>query len=408
MNIKKKYDPYTNTILDIDNDSRIMKSIFVSIVSYKDPNIIETLDSLFSNCKNSKNIFVSVAVTEMQHGSIPWVSDLISYVKNISNVRLNIVNLDKDTTFGKLKKLADSEYNKEDYYLSISSRTQFDPHWDDILIKQYETISASIDQDVVLTADPRRYLPHEDIVKGFVYYTNHKTKKSLQREEYDGARIPISGYNEFISESNLDADGSIVEIDLDGNDFLIQKNNIKVNEDFLKKYGVLEFNSRKFIKDEYIAIASGISSRFIFSDAKLYLKNNSCEISILDEIQFNFYSFINFIKGNVAVLSVRFTPIYYLYQDGSSVVLPEYSPANLYSDDEYKNSDGAYLIDRYVRKYVLENDTLKNLLSVDWNEKKFKIKDSTITHPVINAINIFISLYNFSTYENSLHWNKKC
>jgi hypothetical protein len=408
MNIKKKYDPYTNTSLDINKEDRLMKSIFVSIVCYKDSNIIETMESLFANAKRPENIFVSVSVTEIQYEDSPWVSNLVSYSKNNRNIRINFVNLDKNTTFGKLKKIADSEYNKEDYYMSVSSRCQFDPYWDDILIKQYETLSLALNQNIILTAEPRKYLPHEDIVKGFVYYTNHKTGKSLQREEYDGARIPTSGYNEFVSNASIDVDGSIMDSNVNGDDFLIEKNNIKNNEYFLEKHGIVEFNSRKFIKDEYVAITSGISSRFIFSDAKFYLKNNSSDISLLDEIQFNFYSFINFVKSDSATICLRFTPVYYLYQDGSSVVLPEYSPANLYTEEEYKNSDGTYLIDRYLNKYVYKDNNLKTILSVDWDEKKFKPRENIMTHPIISAINLFISLYNFSTYENSLHWNKKC
>jgi len=97
-----------------------------------------------------------------------------------------------------------------------------------------------------------------------------------------------------------------------------------------------------------------------------------------------------------------------LYKDGSSIVGPEYSPANLYDEEEYKNCEGLYLIDRNMKKYLNSNNKLNELLSVDWAEKKFKVRETLMANPIINAINIFISLYNFSTYENSLHWNKKC
>jgi len=408
MNIKKRYDPYTNTMLDVDKEDRERKSIFVSIVSYKDPNIVSTVDSLFLNAKKPENIFVSIAVTEIQPEQNPWIVELIARSQVNKNIRLNSININKSLTFGKLKKVADSEYNREDYYLSISSRSEFDPHWDDILIKQYDTINNILDTNLIITAEPRGYLPHDDIVKGFVYYTNHKTKVSMQREEYDGSRIPISGYNEFISRNNIYTDGSIADQGSDLNDFLIQKEKVKSCEKFLSDYNIVEFNNRKFTKDEYIALASGVSHKFMFCEAKQYFKFNSSNVTLLDEIQFNFYSFINLVRNEVSILSLRFIPIYYLYKDGSSIVGPEYSPANLYDEEEYKNCEGLYLIDRNMKKYLNSNNKLNELLSVDWSEKKFKVRETLMANPIISAINIFISLYNFSTYENSLHWNKKC
>jgi hypothetical protein len=408
MNMKKRYDSYSNTILDVDGDSRLRKSIFVSIVSYKDPNIVRTVDSLFLNAKRSENVFVSIAVTDIQPDQQPWVIELMSRSESNKNIRLNIININKNITFGKLKKMSESEYNKEDYYLSVSSRSEFDPHWDDILIKQYDTINNILDNDVILTCEPRGYLPHDDIVNGFVYYTNHKTRVSMQREEYDGGRIPISGYNEFISMSNISIDGSMADEGADPNDFLIQKESVKSCEKFLSQYNIVEFNTRKFIKDEYIALATGVSNKFMFCGSRLYFKVNPADVTLLDEIQFNFYSFINLVRNDVSILSLRFIPVYYLHKDGSSFATPEYSPANLYDEEEYKNCEGLYLIDRSMKKYLYADNKLNELLSVDWGEKKFKVRETVITNPIINAINIFVSLYNFSTYENSLHWNKRC
>jgi len=284
MNIKKRYDPYTNTMLDVDKEDRERKSIFVSIVSYKDPNIISTVDSLFLNAKKPENIFVSIAVTEIQPEQNPWIVELIARSQVNKNIRLNSININKSLTFGKLKKIADSEYNREDYYLSISSRSEFDPHWDDILIKQYDTINNILDTNLIITAEPRGYLPHDDIVKGFVYYTNHKTKVSMQREEYDGSRIPISGYNEFIGRNNIYTDGSIADEGADLNDFLIQKEKVKSCEKFLSDYNIVEFNNRKFTKDEYIALASGVSHIFMFCEAEQYFKFNLSDFTLLDEI----------------------------------------------------------------------------------------------------------------------------
>ena len=80
------------------------------------------------------------------------------------NISINIVECVKQTTIGELKKIADSQYNKEDYYMSVSSRSEFDPHWDEILIKQYDMIQLNITDPVVITADPRKFLYHDEVV----------------------------------------------------------------------------------------------------------------------------------------------------------------------------------------------------------------------------------------------------
>lgn len=410
MNIKTKYEPYSKTLLDIDGDERNQKSIFVSIVSYRDNYILNTIKSLFLNAKRPENIFVSIVLADITATNKEWVQDLIKFCNNDkNNIKLFVIsNIDKNTTFGKLKKMSDAAYNKQDYYLSISSRSEFDPFWDDILIKQYDLLKNFLDKNFIITVEPRKYLPHEDIVKGFVYFTNHKTGVSMQREEYDGAKIPTCGYNEFMNENNINYDGAAFENNSEGYDFLLQGQNIKKSEDYLSKFGLVEFNNRKFLKDEYIAIASGVSLNFIFGEAKNYLKINNSDSSLLDELQFNFYSFINLIRNNNIAISLRFIPIYHLYQDGSSVVPMSYTPGNLYYDEEYLNSDGSFLIKRLIQKYIINNNEFNTFLSIDWQENKFKEKKSFTKNKIIDSINNFIALYNFSTYENSLHWNKKC
>lgn len=409
MNIITKHDPYTGTPFDGLVHERQRKSIFVSIISYRDDSVIDTIHSLFNNAKRPENIFISVAVSERMARRESWIDELEIISKKFKdNLTLSMTNCNKNTSIGQLRKKADEAYNKQDYYLSINSRTEFDPYWDDILIKQYiDTKNIFLDTDILITADPRKYLPHEEIVKGFVYFTNHKTKKSMQREEYDGCRIPISGFTEFVTENNIDLDMSASNYNEEYN-FYFEKNQSKINEEYLQNNGFIKFSSRKFIKNEYIAISLGLSSKFIFTEAKKYLKINPSKKELIDNEQFEFYSFINLIKNNFLILSLRFIPIYYLYDDGSSFVKIEQSPSLYYSEEEYKNSDGVLLIDKLITQNVYKNNHFDSLLSVDWENKKFKPRKNILKNKIIDSINSFISLYNFSTYENSLHWNKKC
>lgn len=409
MNIPMRYEPYDGAIFSPVNNEESTKSIFVSIVSHKDPYVINTISSLIQNAKKPENIFVSVVVSERQPGSVEWISALMDLQKdNMNNVTLSIEEESNKTTYGKLKKIADSKYNKETFYMSVSPRSEFDPHWDSLLIKQYESLDSYLPEDIIFTSEPRKFLYHDEVVKGFVYFTNHKTKISMQREEYDGARIPISGYSEFINEKNIEYDLSHENDSISVFESLIEKNNAKVDEEFLSNFGFPKFSSRKFTKDEYIALSSGVSYKFIFCDAKKYIKLNNSLATLVDENQYNFYSFVNLIKNNFKVLSMRFTPVYQLHDDRSGAVAAEKSISSLYSDEEYKNSQGIEDINRIKQNFVYKDDYINVLLSIDWVEKKFKSRKFLLNDPLTNLINLFISLYNFSTYENSLHWNKKC
>jgi hypothetical protein len=409
MNILTKYEPYSGKIFNSDDEHVSIKSIFVSIVSYRDKSIINTINSLFANAKRPSNIFLSICATEFRAYGEEWINELELIRSNMkNNITLNVVECNNKTTIGELKKIADSEYNKENYYMSISPRSEFDPHWDEILIKQYDMIQSNITDPVVITVDPRRYLYHDDVVEGFVYFTNHKTRVSMQREDYDGARVPSSGYNYFVNDSNIESDSSFEGIGENLYENMFEKNQVEQDEEYLSFNGFPKFSSRKFTKDEYISVATGYSSKFVFSNAKVFLKNNKSNKVLIDDNHLNLFSLINLLKSNCFLLSIRSVPVYQLFSSASPEIPPEKTPYDLYDAEEYKHSEGNDLINRLLQDSVYTSDVLNNILSIDWEKKIFKKRTNLIKNNFLDSINFFISFYNFSTYENSLHWNKKC
>jgi hypothetical protein len=229
----------------------------------------------------------------------------------------------------------------------------------------------------------------------------------MQREEYDGSKIPMSGYNNSYSEHSLNLNLSSEDQGGPSRDDLFYITDTMSNEKFLQENNFVKFGYRKFIDNEYIAISHGFSVDFVFCLAKIYIKNNKSDKSLIDKDQFNFYSFINFIRNDIALVSLRFIPLYILFDETSIGMYEEKTPKNLINELDYKESQGAELIQRYISKYVYENKIFDDLLAVDWNEKKFKKRDTVIMNSLFTSINFFIALYNFSTYENTLHWNKK-
>lgn len=413
MNTITNFENYSGTIFDRDGASRSRKSIFVSLTSYRDPNVINTIKSMVRNAARPENIYISVAVATFWNHE-KWYMDVqdLKYTES-ANMIFKSFEVADVKTLGELKRVADSSYNKEDYYLSVSSSTEFDPNWDDILIKQFEDISSiKKSRKIVFTASPRGFLNHDDVVDGYVFYTNHKTKVSLQREEYDGSYIPICGYNEFIKESNLYnevGDSPVEESELWETQEEVRQT--KINEQFLKDYGFPKFGSRKFRNDEYIASSLGLSSRFVFGSGRELVKDISHELDYIDEEDWEFSSFLSLLRHNYTILTVRFTPVYHLYEGSALLSEIRKSPKDFYEGKTIVETPQynhiIRLIDNLANAEPEDRVRMDYLISVDWDEKKFKLRTMQVNDNLVSAINSFVSLYNFSTNENTLHWNKK-
>lgn len=412
MNIKTSFENYSKSFYDFDKQKRNSQSIFVSIVSYRDPNIINTIHSMVLNAKNPENITISVVVCAFINPE-RWILELEDMIDNISKttrakIIFHAIEASEKYHLGELKNISHKDYNKEDFYLSISSSSEFDPEWDDILIKQFNTVSSiRNNNDFIITCNPRGFLPHDNIVPGYVFFTNHKTNASFQREEYDGSRIIISGYNPFIGDNNELPGRGLYNSD----DFNANLKQTLIAEDFLKKYNFVKFNDRKFVKDEYISISQGISEKFIFSDAKQYFKINKINDTCIDKEDFNFISYINFMKNNVSILSLRWIPIYHLYDD-NLISISRPSPIDNYKEKNILESESYTYINNLIDEINSSDNKelsfiINSNLSVDWENKEFKTMNSFSVDNIINAINSFISFYNFSINENSLHWNSR-
>lgn len=412
MNRIKRFDSYSNTFLDIDRQDRIQKSIFVSIVSYKDKNVLRTLESMILNSQRPNNVFFGVSIA---HENEEWIEKIKLINKENKNLNISLITDNSDVTYGILKKNSDSFYNKEDYYLSVSSSSEFDPDWDDILIKQYESLAALVDGKVAITGEPRGWLPHDNVVKDYVYFTNHKTNVSMQREQVDSSYIPISGYHEHINDKDIEEAAALSATHQNSRNYIT---NLYEYSNFFENNGFVKFYRRKFLDDEFLARSLGISANFIFSYAKDYLKSNVAQIYLLDEEDFNFISFLNLLDNDYDVFSFRYLPIYHLYDDKEILsprrdkVSDRYTYNKNLSEEELNEKIKFYrdpILDRISSLEKIDEARkifYYYLFSCDWNLRKFRIRRNKMKNSIENTINTYVSMYNFSINENSLHWNK--
>ena len=140
-------------------------SIFVSIASYRDTELVPTINSLLSQADNPQDIHFGI-VSQDLNKSHP---DL-SFLKNKNYLKFNY----KDSRgVGYARKLAMHMYSGEDFYLQIDSHMRFKKSWDS-KIKNMLEVSQEISNSkkVVLSQFPAPYEIHTD-GKEF-YPKNHK------------------------------------------------------------------------------------------------------------------------------------------------------------------------------------------------------------------------------------------
>lgn len=119
------------------------KTICISICSYRDYDVYNTIHSLFDNASNYENIFVYVYIQEL----IPYSQKHYFYIKSIY-----IKNVFIETTYYKnakgplyarqyiIKNMIRPANKNFDYFFQIDSHMRFIPDWDIVLIQNYENL----------------------------------------------------------------------------------------------------------------------------------------------------------------------------------------------------------------------------------------------------------------------------
>jgi hypothetical protein len=125
------------------------KSIFVSIASYCDSRVADTLASIYNEASNPNRVFIGLHLQDTQE----VYDELLK--QNFPNLRIKFTL--KENAQGVVwarNKIKEELYNDEDYFLQIDSHSRVKKNWDNILINQYE----NIDKDkVIISTYPNHF-----------------------------------------------------------------------------------------------------------------------------------------------------------------------------------------------------------------------------------------------------------
>ena len=132
-----------------------MNTIFVQIASYKDPQLIPTLDDCIKNAKNPENLRFCIA---WQHGP----EENIDKYKN--DPRFKIIDIPFDESKGACwaRNKIQQEYNKEKYTLQLDSHHRFIMNWDEELINMLENLKQKGYKKPLLTSYISSFDPEND------------------------------------------------------------------------------------------------------------------------------------------------------------------------------------------------------------------------------------------------------
>jgi hypothetical protein len=125
-----------------------METIFISIASYRDPELIPTLKDCLANAKNPKNLRFGICWQHDETESLDEFKD---------DPRFKIVNVPFEYSRGTCwaRNMIQELYNNETYYLQLDSHHRFVKNWDDTLIKMLKSLKKKGHKKPLLTA----YLP---------------------------------------------------------------------------------------------------------------------------------------------------------------------------------------------------------------------------------------------------------
>jgi hypothetical protein len=132
-----------------------MKTIFVSIANYKDPEVHNTVNELITK-QSGKNLVKICVYSQIDLEDTSF--DALDDIPNVQHVKVDY-KLAQGVCWARAQ--AQKYYAGEDYYLQIDSHIMFTENWDSKLIEDHEK-ALSFGRKAIITAYPCAYEFNEE------------------------------------------------------------------------------------------------------------------------------------------------------------------------------------------------------------------------------------------------------
>ena len=135
---------------------KVVDSIFVSIASFRDAELTNTLYSLLSQAKDLSKIYVCILSQDEddKHPKLESLFDLF----NVSDYTYKKINYLDSSGVGYARNYIQQFIKPEhDFFFQIDSHSRFAENWDLMLIEDYNKCLNKWGQEVILTSYPQGY-----------------------------------------------------------------------------------------------------------------------------------------------------------------------------------------------------------------------------------------------------------
>jgi len=149
-------------------------TIFISIASYRDPQLIPTLQDMLHHASHPENLHIAVCWQDdedlslfTQHGFTPMGSRHVAgreaFIFCFQKARIELISVHYYVSQGACwgRSLAESLFDEADYFLQIDSHCRFIPGWDSEMITTLHWLEAKSSRPV-LSSYPPAFVPGED------------------------------------------------------------------------------------------------------------------------------------------------------------------------------------------------------------------------------------------------------
>jgi hypothetical protein len=192
--------------------------IFISIASYRDPELEWTIKSAISNANNPDNLYFGVV-----HQGLD--SEIFNY-EEIKNISVTKMHPKEARGAGYARAKAMELYSGQEYFLQVDSHTRFVPGWDSISIDQLNRAkNISGNSRIILSYFPAPFEPERNggmfLIKNNTKIKPYPTRQKLslnKRKQWTAERFEFEDRakeNPELSQTVLGgfmfSDGSIVE-----------------------------------------------------------------------------------------------------------------------------------------------------------------------------------------------------
>jgi len=187
-----------------------MNTIFLSIASYKDPELLDTINDCINKARYPHRITIGVCLQDTTEKMIEVNKEIKNIVSKynrshklkLNNIKVYDMHYKKANGAGLARHLIQTKlYNNEDFYAQIDSHTKFNNIWDLLAIDQYK-LALDLNSRILKSASKNpnsidyNIRHHNRIILST--YPNNTEDKNYMYGQFSSMPVPISFLNNNI------------------------------------------------------------------------------------------------------------------------------------------------------------------------------------------------------------------